>query len=237
MSYKNDMILRVKEELAKQWNCDSKIFDGGKNIFQEDQSKFFQMCTFGKNIYIRGNKEICEWAESKFASDEAKYIMNYDSLFQIEYKLREYGKRLRGEHIRFLYGGSVQVEEPQIGCSFKTFEQGDMPKLFRWKDFNNALNYNSDVIAIGAFDGDKLVALAGADNNMEPLWQIGIDTIPEYRQKGIAVYIVNRLAREIVAKGKIPFYTTWSANIASCRVALSAGLFPGWLEYYSEDIK
>lgn len=237
MINKKELCNTVKKELARQWSCDVKALDPEKNIFLTDKKQFLHMCTFGKNILVRGRKEISKWVEEQFADKTAKEILNTDNLYIIESKLREYGKRLAGEHLRFLFLDNTVIEEPQTGLRFETIELEGMQELYQWKGYNNALNYKSDVIAVGAFDGDKLVALAGADNNMEPLWQIGIDTLPEYRQRGIAAYLVNRLAREIVAKGKIPFYTTWSPNLASCRVALSSGFIPVWLEYFAEDMK
>jgi GNAT superfamily N-acetyltransferase len=234
---KKELCNTVKRELAKQWNCDIRAIDPEKNMYLEDGKQFFHMCTFGKNILIRGKKELCEWAEDQFADKPAKEIMDSENLYKIERELREYGKRLAGEHLRFLFLDSALPEKPRIELRFEVIGPEGMKQLHQWKGFNNALNYKSDVIAVGAFDGDVLAALAGADNNMEPLWQIGIDTLPEYRQKGIAVYIVNLLAREIAGRGKIPFYTTWSPNLASCRVALSSGFFPAWLEYFTEDVK
>lgn len=238
MSYKSELILRVKKELAKQWKCDITDIDGDKNIFLVDEKQCYHMITFGRNILIRGNKELIDWTqEQQFASEEAKLIMESRNLFTIESKLRDYNKRLAGEHIRFLYENIVEIEEPQNGLRFELYDRDRIQELFEWKDFHNALNYKTDVIAVGAFDGDQLVALAGADNNMEPLWQIGIDTLLEYRKKGVAVYLVNRLTREILLRDKIPFYTTWAPNIASCRVAMNAGFFPAWLEYFTEDVK
>ncbi len=236
MPYKKQLIYKVKEELARHWGCDAVVIDSDKNEFIIDKKQFFNMCTFGKHILIRGNKDMITWVkEQEFVDKEAKVIMNSDSLYQVEDKLREYGKRLAGEHVRYLFENTIEIEEPKNGIRYETFKLDGIQELWKWKDFHNALNYKTDVIAVGAFDGDKLVALAGADNNMEPLWQIGIDTLPDYRGRGLAVYLVNRLAREIVQCDKIPFYTTWSPNIASCRVALSAGFFPAWLEYFVDE--
>lgn len=237
MLNKKELCGTVKIELAKHWDCDVNAIDPEKNTYIENEKQFLHMSTFGKNILVRGKKEICEWAKEQFQDKPAKEILNSDNLYRIENKLREHGKRLAGEHLRFLFLDNIIIEEPQIGLRFEVIELDRIQELYQWRGFDNALNYKSDVIAVGAFDGDKPVSLAGADNNMEPLWQIGIDTLPEYRQKGIAVYLVNRLAREITSKGKIAFYTTWSPNLASCRVALSSGFFPMWLEYFSEDVK
>lgn len=78
------------------------------------------------------------------------------------------------------------------------------------------------------------MAVAGADNYLEPLWQIGIDTVNEYRGQGLAKLLIQQLTKEILELDKIPYYTTWSGNIASMRAALAAGFHPAWVEYFAE---
>ncbi|MBU5437383.1 GNAT family N-acetyltransferase [Tissierella sp. MSJ-40] len=74
------------------------------------------------------------------------------------------------------------------------------------KGFENALNYNNDVIAFGAYQGNQLVALTGADDSMSKLWQIGIDTMLGHRNRGLASYLVKTLADEIERRGALPYY-------------------------------
>jgi|GEM_PF-3751010 hypothetical protein len=38
---------------------------------------------------------------------------------------------------------------------------------------------------------------------MSDIWQVGIDTLPEYRQRGLAVYLVKTLTDEIVKNGSV----------------------------------
>ena len=76
--------------------------------------------------------------------------------------------------------------------------------------------------------------MAGADDYMNELWQIGIDVLPEFRHQGLGLYLVKELAADIEKLRKVPFYTTWSPNIASTRVALGAGFYPVWVGYPSE---
>jgi len=91
-------------------------------------------------------------------------------------------------------------------------------------------------IAFTAYDGDRLVALAGADDYMGDLWQIGIDTETEYRGRGFGAYLVKELTLEIEKKGKVVFYNTWSANLGSTRLALSVGFSPVWMGYPSDKL-
>ena len=87
-----------------------------------------------------------------------------------------------------------------------------------------------DVLGIGAYDGEKLVGLAGCSTDCESMWQIGVDVLPEYRRRGIASAVTGRLAAEIMARGKVPFYCCAWSNVASARNAIRAGFRPAWVE-------
>lgn len=87
-----------------------------------------------------------------------------------------------------------------------------------------------DVIGMGAFDGEKLIALAGASADCDSMWQIGIDVLPEYRGKGVASALTSRLALAIFEKGRVPFYCAAWSNVASVRNAIRSGFRPAWVE-------
>ena len=100
-------------------------------------------------------------------------------------------------------------------------------------EWSNALCKNRkhlDVLGVGAYDGDKLVALAGASADCDTMWQIGIDVLPEYRRQGIASALTSRLAIEILSRGKVPFYCAAWCNVKSVRNALRSGFRPAWVE-------
>ena len=87
-----------------------------------------------------------------------------------------------------------------------------------------------DVLGIGAYDGDRLVGLAGCSADCGTMWQIGIDVLPEYRRQGIASTLTSRLAIEILNRGKVPFYCAAWCNIRSVRNAIKSGFRPAWVE-------
>ena len=116
-------------------------------------------------------------------------------------------------------------------------EQKDIPNLYTINGFNNAIQYDirhprPDILAITAKKDDKIVAMAGASDDCEMLWQIGIDVLPDYRNKGLAATLTNRLAIEILKRGKIPYYGTAGSNVASQRVAHRAGFEIAWMCAY-----
>ena len=87
-----------------------------------------------------------------------------------------------------------------------------------------------DVLAAGAFQGDKLVGLAGCSADCKTMWQIGIDVLPDYRKQGIAAALTSYLAWEILKRGIVPFYCAAWSNIPSVRNALKSGFRPAWVE-------
>ena len=87
-----------------------------------------------------------------------------------------------------------------------------------------------DVLGIGAYDGEKLVGLAGCSADCESMWQIGVDVLPEYRRMGIASSLTSNLAIEIIERGKVPFYCCAWSNLKSVKNALRSGFVPGWVE-------
>ena len=87
-----------------------------------------------------------------------------------------------------------------------------------------------DVLGVGAYDGGRLIGLAGCSADCETMWQIGIDVLPEYRRRGVASALTSRLATEIVRHGKVPFYCAAWSNVRSVRNAIRSGFRPAWVE-------
>lgn len=92
-----------------------------------------------------------------------------------------------------------------------------------------------DKLAVGAFDGQKLVGLAGCSADCEMMYQIGVDVLPEYRKRGIASAITSTLALETLKLGKVPFYCAAWSNIKSVRNALKCGFRPAWVELTARE--
>ena len=54
-------------------------------------------------------------------------------------------------------------------------------------------------------------------------------------RKGMASFLVNRTACDVIRKGKIPVYPTWYSNIASRTTAIKAGFVEIGCERIEED--
>lgn len=225
--------MQAKRALAEQWGCDAALFDVSRNVILASENSFFDMVTFGRNAVIRAGEDMRAWCLRMPEDMPADRMFDGENLYRIETKLRQHGRMLSGEHIRYLRAMDSMARKPD-GFDYVLYEGADVAKLYGDRSFRQALNYDGgDVIALVAYAGDQIAAMAAADDDWGSLWQIGIDTALPFRGRGLAKYLVGALAAEIEARGMLPFYTTWSANVASTMTALGAGFRPAWVSHHA----
>ena len=128
----------------------------------------------------------------------------------------------------------------KLTCPFETRElhPEDFADLYL-PEWDNALcsdRKKLDMLGIGAYDGEKLIGLAGCSADCPEMWQIGIDVLPEYRRKGIASTLTNQLARAVFKRGKIPYYASAWSNVRSMRNGLRSGFVPAWIAMTAKEI-
>lgn len=123
---------------------------------------------------------------------------------------------------------------PDLPCPFPTklLTPPDFTELYR-PEWGNALveaRKELDMLGVGAYDGGKLIGFAACSADCSTMWQIGIDVLPDYRRRGIAEALTSRLTKEILARGKVPFYCAAWSNIGSVRNAIRCGFRPAWVQ-------
>lgn len=83
---KNELMLKVQEQLATKFEIDIASFSAKKNIIVQSDKDFFAVDTFGGNALIRTDKKLYDWAEDKFAEADPKRILDGSMLYEIEAK-------------------------------------------------------------------------------------------------------------------------------------------------------
>ena len=133
----------------------------------------------------------------------------------------------------------TKLKELDCGYELRVLQKDDFADLYvdKWSNCFSFDNRERDVLAIGAYDNNVLVGLAGCSADCETMYQIGVDVLPEYRQKGIASAVTSKLAIEILKLGKVPFYCAAWSNIKSVRNAIKSGFRPAWVELTAREIK
>ena len=77
--------------------------------------------------------------------------------------------------------------------------------------------------AWGAFAAGRLVSVACTFFLGQTLEDIGVVTEPDFRGQGLSVACASALCRDILARGRLPSWTTSIENAASLRVAQKLG--------------
>jgi RimJ/RimL family protein N-acetyltransferase len=102
------------------------------------------------------------------------------------------------------------------------------------EELKSALNY-TDVAAV--YVDDKPVSFCYASSQTETLWDVGIDTLPEYQRKGYARLCFSFMARHMKKRGKTT--TVWQAlesNPASWLMASKLNFTKvGELAYFAKN--
>ncbi|MEG0229304.1 MAG: hypothetical protein RR640_01745 [Oscillospiraceae bacterium] len=238
-----------KKAISNQFFCDVNSFNCDNNsiikyTFKESLifKSPFKTCSFGNGTVISiEDKYNCliEKIASEFSNISSKDLLFGKNLFKLNNLLLSEGLYLKGNLIRYLLKSmDVKLNNPPKTGSLKWFYKDDFEKLYLQKGFLNALAYDySDTLAVGIVKDEKIIALAGCDNNLSSNFrQIGIDVLPEFYNLGFGKYLVSLLSLKILSDGYIPYYTTWSANLPSTKLALSCGYLPVCFENHAIKI-
>ena len=93
----------------------------------------------------------------------------------------------------------------------------------------------SNALGMALYDArGEVCAVAGATDNGEYLWKLGINSFSDGHGYGAA--LIAEISCKVIDMGKVPFYNTELSHMASLRVALKAGSVPGFCELRSEKV-
>ena len=74
------------------------------------------------------------------------------------------------------------------------------------------------------FEDDRLVALATVEDEGEPVWEIGMDVVPDAKGRGLGRAVVAAAAEWILQNGRVAMATVGPFNVPSARTLRSVGL-------------
>lgn len=197
---------------------------------------------YGQSLVAIVDKEIQPFIEKYLNKNETSIYRCFDApqITGLNNELEKKGKCIA--HIAQFFLPDVDyVPELNTEIETKIFVGDEIIELYEDKRFNMALAYNRigkrvDVIAIAAYVNGKIAGIAGASNDCQTMWQIGIDVLEEFRCQKIASTLTFLLSREILKKGIVPFYCCAWSNLASKNTARKAGFKDAWIELTAKDI-
>ena len=231
--------------------CDPEDFLATKNVIRTVREqvglpayyKLPRVCdlvSYGSNVVICC-AECLENVAARYLEglDTAYNAFETPALYRLNELLSPFGASVRYQAEYFLPDvEAVFAHEPTCPYELRILGPHDFAGLYI-PEWSNALckeRPQLDTLGVAAFDGEALVGLAGCSADCARMWQIGIDVLPAYRQRGIAAALTNKLARETFARGKVPFYCAAWSNVRSVRNALASGFKPAWVELSARPI-
>ncbi len=230
------------QQSAEDIGCKVEDFLAGDNRIVpfklgDNAKKYYKLpigCTFisyGNNVVAAAIDETFEIAKEYISKFEFYHCFETPNMRWLNERLEPLGFTSCFMAEYYLPDMNILKELP---CAYemKILEKGQFDDLYipEWPNALCSDKKHLDMLAVGAYDGSKLVGLAGCSADAKEMWQIGVDVLPEYRRNGIASAITSKLALEILERDKVPFYCTAWSNIRSVRNAVKCGLIPAWVE-------
>lgn len=229
MLNKVEMMEKVYNQLAIDYNCKPDDFKSDGIIFTNAEKQDgrrempfveprLEIITMGQSMIVNVSAKTMPYVERKFKNKSKYEIMTSKLVYGVnQYYLPDV------ENIKSLQNDRFD---------FKIIDK-NIQSLYKYKGFNNALQYDKnskrpEVLAALCYKNDELVGIACASADSKTMYQIGVDVLPQYRGKEIAVKLVNMLTIEILNRGVVPYYTTDCTNINSQKVAVKSGYIPAW---------
>ncbi len=189
------------------------------------------LTSYGTNIVASVSPELWQDVEHYVERYPVYHCFETPNLLVLQRALQKYGLDVCFMAEYFL--PDLNVFAPcDCGYKIKILEPTDFAGLYL-PEWSNALcekRKELDVLAVGAYDGETLVGLAGCSADCDAMWQIGIDVLPAYRRYGIASALTGKLAAETLRREKVPFYCCAWSNIPSARNAIRSGFRPAWVQ-------
>lgn len=249
MNFTNKEIMQIAmEQSAMDANCKVEDFCKKENVVvvseKNEQARKYLQLPFECNLISYGNNIVASTKE-EYKEIVKLYIDKYpvERCFETP-NMHVLNDELQKKNLRICFMAEYFL--PDVGylkkrnCDYELgiLKQKDFADLYK-AEWENALcerRKELDVLGMAAYDDEKLIGLAACSADCESMWQIGVDVLPEYRMRGIASALTSRLAFEILAEGKVPFYCAAWSNLKSVKNAIKSGFRPAWIEMTVKDM-
>ena len=222
---KNIILFKIKKYLANKFECDiSELDKKGLNIIKNNKDYKLKMLLLYDLVLVSCSNNLY---------DLVKERLNGKNIYEIfEFPLAY------GQSIYFVPDLERISKQDEINnLTFKLFD-GNTSEIELSSGFENAITFENGKcisnIAYCAYDGNKIVGVAGADRVYDNIWEVGIEVLPEYRKDGLATILTKNLTLKILEKGIVPIWCASSTNIGSQAVANKSNYIPLWFETFGD---
>lgn len=215
----------------------------GRRRFKKDDAILKVLCINGKCIFS-GKEEILEECQATFKDLNGAWMSQYKYLYWLDDLLLDHKYFLEDLHHYYLPLGQELLSEEEMEVLSKEYEvrwyeKDDIEQFRGDKRFEHAYSFlpdAPDVLGVAVLKDGEIHGMAGASADSDVMWQIGIDVMPESKGRSLGPFITILLKREILKRGKLPYYGTVESHIQSQKVAVKSGFLPYWAEINSAPL-
>lgn len=190
---------------------------------------------YNDNLYCRtNNQELTQVLQETYGMGQGEWFGEFKNLRALANILSDFDCQI-GHYAPFFIPQSMEFEA--INQENLTYYYGNQILQFKDDDrIDQSFCFEKsdpDKIGVAYIENGQMLAMAGANQNGQYIWEMGIEIIDENQGRGIATHLIKALTNKIIElnHGKIiPTYSTQLSHIKSLNVAIRAGLKVGWTE-------
>ncbi|OPJ60257.1 GNAT family N-acetyltransferase [Clostridium chromiireducens] len=217
----------IKKYLAEQFFSNLSVLEEDSTTFTINslsKSPYIKIMAFNKCVIINTSKSIHSKVKSALSNKSRDEIFEFPFIY--------------GQTIHYIPDvKKIQKVELLEEYTYELLQGNDIYKLRGIEGFDNSIVFDcngntSTKIVFLAKKDDEIVGLAGAGEETEKLWEIGVDVKSEYRKGGLGTKLVSNLTLDIIKQGIVPFYSASITNLGSQMVANRSGYIPYWIDTY-----
>ena len=242
----------VRRVLAADCACEESLFDK-ESVFvveakeMEGRRRFpfrensLEVATMGNGVIVSCSADRLSWARENLGHLGRDDVFSAPAIVLMQELVARDGQVMGGPMLAYVCPQNRLRPQAAPGDVDITAVHGDgVLELHDSGRFPNALGQRIDaarprLAATVARQGGRIVGVAAASADCDEMWQIGIDVVPDCRERGIGRALVSRLTEAVFDAGSLPYYGTAPSNLASRRLALSLGYVPAWTGAYAME--
>jgi hypothetical protein len=197
------------------------------------------IATMGAGAVVSCDASRLEWARRELGHLDRNQLFSAATTARIAACVAADGQILAGPDLKHVCAAEdLRPAAPPAGIAVEVVDGLAVAELYQHHGFRHALSYltgspRPDMLAAVARRGDDVIGVAGASADCDALWQIGVDVVAGERGRGLGRAIVGRLTAAVLARGRVPYYSTTVSNLRSARLAVGLGYRLAWVELYA----
>lgn len=245
-----DAFATVRAVLAADLACDEEdlLAEGVRVVLAEERvgrrrfprgPKVLIVATMGAGTVVSCDASRSQWARAVLGRLGRNQLFTAATAARISARVEQDGQLLAGPDLKFVCAEQdLRPAAVPEGVHIEVVDGLAVAELYQYHGFRHALSYLTDsprpdlVAAVARICGE-VVGVAGASADCETMWQVGVDVVAGEHRRGIGRAIVGRVTGEVLARGRLPYYSTVVSNLGSSRLALGLGYRLGWVEVYA----